>query len=45
MLKIPNYIKGFEDGTLIVVFLDGTEIEYKMKRSKKDTDWKLLSAA
>ena len=35
MLKTLDHIKVFEDGTLLVVFLDGTEIECKMKRSKK----------
>lgn len=35
MLKTLDHIKVFEDGTLRVVFLDGTEIECKMKRSKK----------
>ena len=29
MLKILDHIKVFEDGTLLVVFLDGTEIECK----------------
>ena len=29
MLKTLNHIKAFEDGTLLVVFLDGTEIECK----------------
>ena len=29
MLKTLNHIKVFEDGTLLVVFLDGTEIECK----------------
>ena len=29
MLKTLDYIKVFEDGTLLVVFLDGTEIECK----------------
>ena len=29
MLKTLNHIKVFEDGTLWVVFLDGTEIECK----------------
>ena len=29
MLKTPDHIKVFEDGTLLVVFLDGTEIECK----------------
>lgn len=29
MLKTLDHIKVFEDGTLLVVFLDGTEIECK----------------
>jgi DNA invertase Pin-like site-specific DNA recombinase len=29
MLKTMDHIKVFEDGTLLVVFLDGTEIECK----------------
>ena len=29
MLKTQDHIKVFEDGTLLVVFLDGTEIECK----------------
>ncbi len=29
MLKTLDHIKVFENGTLSVVFLDGTEIEYK----------------
>ena len=29
MLKTLDHIKIFEDGTLLVVFLDGTEIECK----------------
>lgn len=29
MLKTMDHIKVFEDGTLRVIFLDGTEIEYK----------------
>ena len=29
MLKTLDHIKFFEDGTLLVVFLDGTEIECK----------------
>lgn len=29
MLKTLDYIKVFEDGVLVVVFLDGTEIECK----------------
>ena len=29
MLKILDHIKVFEDGVLVVVFLDGTEIECK----------------
>ncbi|WP_206426619.1 hypothetical protein [Clostridium sp. E02] len=29
MLKTLDHIKVFEDGTLMVVFLDGTEIEFK----------------
>lgn len=29
MLKTLDYIKVFEDGTLLVVFLDETEIECK----------------
>lgn len=29
MLRILNHIKVFEDGTLMVVFLDGTEVECK----------------
>ena len=29
MLKTLDHIKVFEDGTLLVVFLDGTEIEWK----------------
>ena len=38
MLKTLDYIKVFENGTLLVVFLDGTEIEC---RSEKDV-WLLL---
>ena len=29
MLKTLDHIKVFEDGTLLMVFLDGTEIECK----------------
>lgn len=29
MLRVLDHIKVFEDGTLMVVFLDGTEIECK----------------
>ena len=29
MLEVLDHIKVFEDGTLMVVFLDGTEIECK----------------
>lgn len=29
MLRVLDYIKVFEDGTLMVIFLDGTEIECK----------------
>ena len=29
MLKTLDHIKVFEDGTLLVVFLDGTEFECK----------------
>lgn len=35
MLRVLDHIKVFEDGTLMVVFLDGTEIECKMMRSKE----------
>lgn len=31
MLKTLDYIKVFEDETLLVIFLDGTEIECKNK--------------
>lgn len=29
MLRVLDYIKVYEEGTLVVVFLDGTEIEYR----------------
>ena len=29
MLRVLDHIKVFEDGTLMVLFLDGTEIECK----------------
>ena len=34
MLKTLDHIKVFEDGTLLVVFLDGTEIECKNGEEK-----------
>ena len=42
MLKTLDHIKVFEDGTLLVVFLDGTEIECKNEEGvRKDADWGL----
>ncbi|MBQ1193581.1 MAG: hypothetical protein IIX45_05615 [Lachnospiraceae bacterium] len=35
MLKTLDHIKVFEDGTLLVVCLDGTEIECKNEEGKK----------
>ena len=35
MLKTLDHIKVFEDGTLRVVFLDGTEIECKNEEKKE----------
>lgn len=35
MLKTLDHIKVFEDGTLLVVFLDGTEIECKNAEEKE----------
>ena len=32
MLKTLDYIKVFENGTLLVVFLDGTEIECRSEK-------------
>lgn len=29
MLRVLDYIKVYEEGTLVVVFLDGIEIEYR----------------
>lgn len=29
MLRVLDYIKVYEEGMLVVVFLDGTEIEYR----------------
>ena len=31
MLKVLSHIKIFEDGTLVVIFLDGSEVELKSK--------------
>ena len=33
MLKTLDYIKVFEDGTLLVVFLDGSEIECRSEEA------------
>ena len=33
MLKTLDHIKVFEDGTLLVVFLDGSEIEFKSEEA------------
>ena len=35
MLKTLDHIKVFEDGTLLVVFLDGTEIECKNEEEEE----------
>ncbi len=35
MLKTLDHIKVFEDGTLLVVSLDGTEIESKIEKEKE----------
>ena len=35
MLKTLEHIKVFEDGTLLVVFLDGTEIECKNEEEEE----------
>lgn len=29
MLRVLDHIKVYEEGTLVVMFLDGTEIEYR----------------